>query len=214
MIRGSLPVSALMASLALLGGCEREVGPGLEIHDTKYAIVDAEGVRIDGDADAWPCVLDQFTGLMWEVKTDQPGLHDWRNTYSWYAPDEPNDEVDYRGLQDAGDCADSACDTDALVHAVNEAGYCGFHDWRMPTRDELASITDLRKVESPPTINTRFFPYTGPIEYWSGNDYSFQYDAAWAWSFQFGHDRVDWKREAKAVRLVRGEALNIPRVQD
>ena len=27
-----------------------------------------------------------FTGLTWEVKSDQAGLHDWRNTYSWWDP--------------------------------------------------------------------------------------------------------------------------------
>ena len=40
--------------------------------------------------------FDQFTGLIWEVKSDTEGLHDWRNTYSWYSPDESfGGELDY-----------------------------------------------------------------------------------------------------------------------
>jgi hypothetical protein len=84
----------------------------------------------------------------------------------------------------------------------------------MPSRDELFSISDLRKAGTPPTANMTFFPYTQANEYWSGNDYSFQHDAAWAWSFLFGHDRVDWKRSPKHVRLVRGEAGELPQVKE
>jgi hypothetical protein len=51
-------------------------------------------------------------------------------------------------------------------------------------------------------------------EYWSANDYSFQYNAAWVWNFQFGHDRVDWKTSAKFVRLVRGTASELPKVKE
>jgi len=214
MFQSSVRGLILMGAFGLLAACEREVGPGYEIHDMKYAAVAADGSVIEGDAEIWPCVLDQFTGLMWEVKTDQPGLHDQANTYSWYSPDEAHDDVDYRGVADAGQCAGSACDTHDLPRAVNEAGLCGHHDWRVPTRDELASITDLRRLSAPPTINTDYFPLAQAVEYWTSNDYSFQYDGAWAWSFQYGHDRVDWKREPKAVRLVRGEALDLMRVED
>ena len=51
-------------------------------------------------------------------------------------------------------------------------------------------------------------------EYWSANDYSFQWDAAWAWSFEYGHDRVDWKSSPKFVRLVRGTAENLEKVKE
>ncbi len=160
------------------------------------------------------CVQDSDTGLMWAGKSDRGGLHDYRNTYSWWNPNQANGELDYRGVENAGECSGSSCDTWNFVNAVNEAGYCGHNDWRMPGKDELYSISDLRKASDPPTADTAFFPHTQAAEYWSGNDYSFQWDAAWAWNFQFGHDRVDWKKAPKFVRLVRGSGENLPEVKE
>jgi len=179
----------------------------------------------DGDSAAPPaesyrrlagsgCVEDLRTGLTWEVKSDAPGLHDWRNTYSWYDPGETHGELDYRGVADGGRCAASRCDTSNFVEAVNAAGHCGFSDWRMPSRDELMSISDPGKGRSPPTANLDYFPFTQPEEYWTGNDYGTQYQSAWAWNFFYGHDRVDWKRAPKFVRLVRGAGRNLDRVKE
>ena len=198
-----------------LSACNQDTGPGLEIHDSKYAVTGKDGKVLEALPASWECVLDQYTGLTWEVKSDQPGLHDWRNTYSWHSPGESHGgELDYRGTADAGDCAASACDTHAFVEAVNSESYCGQRDWRLASRAELASISDLRKAESPPTINSLYFPYTQAGEYWSANDYSFQWNAAWVWSFRFGHDRVEWKASPRMVRLVRGESIHVERVKD
>lgn len=160
------------------------------------------------------CVQDNETGLLWAGKTDDGGLHDYRHSYSWWNPNEANGELDYRGTENAGVCAGSRCDTWHYVNAVNAAGHCGHDDWRMPAKDELASISDLLRADNPPTVDTDFFPLMQAAEYWSGNDYSFQWDAAWAWNFRFGHDRVDWKKSPKFVRLVRGSGENLPEVKE
>jgi hypothetical protein len=206
---------ALALAATLLSACGRGPAPGPEIHDTKYRAVSQDGAVLDPSVAPGSCVFDQFTGLTWEAKSDQPGLHDWQNTYSWWDPQEDHSgELDYRGEADGGSCRGSACDTAAFVAAVNAAGLCGHNDWRMPTRDELGSISDPRKTASPPTINTRFFPLTQAGEYWSVNDYQFQWNAAWVWSFQTGLDRVEWKRSPRYVRLVRGSPQHIVRVKD
>lgn len=173
--------------------------------ETRYS-----AVSVDNDS----CVFDNQTGLLWEVKTDVAGLHSFRNTYSWHNPDEAHGELDYRGVANGGECNGSSCDTWNFVNAVNAAGYCGYRDWRMPGKDEFFSISDLRRAENPPTTNTAFFVHAQAAEYWSGNDYSFQWDSAWAWNFHYGHDRVDWKRTPKFVRLVRGSASQLPEVKE
>lgn len=193
---------------SLLPACGQEASPVADLHDARYSEVQVSAGLLGH------CSLDRITSLMWEVKSNEPGLHDWRNTYSWFYPDESHNELDYRGMANGGNCAGSDCDTWNFVRAVNKLGYCGFDDWRLPSRDELMSITELRKVDSPPTIDTEYFPFTQPEEHWSANDYSFQYDAAWAWSFRYGHDRVDWKKSPKFVRLVRGNAEQLTPIKE
>lgn len=199
----------LTLSLSILflavSACSQEPADDQVTQESRYNVV-----SVDNDT----CVLDNQTGLLWQVKTDIAGLHDFRNTYSWYDPNEANGELDYRGVENAGQCAGSTCDTWHYVAAVNKAGYCGYQDWRVPGKDELFSISDLRRAENPPTINTDFFVHAQPAEYWSVNDYSFQWDAAWAWNFEYGHDRVDWKKTPKYVRLVRGSASRLPEVKE
>ena len=189
----------------VLGACGQDQDGPQTTNDSKYS-----AVFVDNDA----CVFDQQTGLLWQAKSDVPGLHDYRNTYSWYDPDEVHKELDYRGIEDGGECAGSACDTWNYVRAVNAAGYCGYNDWRVPRKDELFSVSDLGRADNPPTMNTAFFIHAQPAEYWSGNDYSFQWDTAWAWNFQYGHDRVDWKKTPKFVRLVRGSATTLREVKE
>ena len=160
------------------------------------------------------CILDPSTQLLWQTKSTDSGLHHVSNTYSWFDPDEAHGELDYRGLEDGGTCEDSKCDTWHYVQAVNAKGLCGYNDWRVPGKDEIYSISDIRRLKTPPTIDTDYFPLTQAAEYWTSNDYSFQYDTAWAWNFALGHDRVDWKREAKFVRLVRGTAGDLEKVKE
>lgn len=62
---------------------------------------------------------DRMTGLQWELKTKDGGIHDWGGNTTW------------------------AYASTSFVQALNTtpcfAGYC---DWRLPTADELQSITE------------------------------------------------------------------------
>jgi hypothetical protein len=195
-----VPVTVLCLLLASCGGTDSDLS---DVHASKYR-----------STAAGRCVEDTATGLTWEVKTDATGLQDWRNTYTWFNPTEANRELDYRGVADGGSCTGSHCDTFDFVRAVNESAYCGFSDWRMPSRNELMSISDLSKAENPPTANLDYFPWMQPGEYWTGYDYAMQYQSAWAWNFFYGHDRVDWKHAAKYVLLVRGTSNDLDEVKE
>ncbi len=147
------------------------------------------------------CVRDNVTGLMWEVKTDDGGLHDKDNTYTWYNPDSSNNGGD-AGTQNGGTCTGSDCDTSSFVTAVNSAGLCGQSDWRLPTKDELLSIADLSI--SNPAIDSDYFPRTQSGFYWSSSPYAYGNNDAWSVYFGFGYDSSFDKDYSHFVRLVRG----------
>ena len=208
----NMKLHVILAFLIITGGCQPQPNTTAQSPPAQFVALDAGGMPAEVGNRA--CVADERTGLMWEAKINSAGLRHWNNTYSWYNPDESVGELDYRGLANGGKCTDSDCDTWSFVHAINDVGLCGFFDWRLPSRDELMSISELSRAEMPPTADPDFFPYMQSAEYWTGFDYSTQHESAWAWSFFYGHDRVDWKRSPKYVRLVRGTANNLASVKE
>lgn len=107
------------------------------------------------------------------------------------------------GLSEAG-CVTGAPATfiwqAALQHA-EEAVFAGRSDWRLPNKNELASLVEQRC--DAPAINLRAFPNTPSSLFWSSSP-----DASHpnhAWNVYFGHGYVDYgyKDFASHVRLVR-----------
>jgi len=122
-----------------------------------FTKLDSSGEPLPSTAPAWTCVRDNHTGLIWEVKSVDGGLHDWRHTYSWYNPD-PATNGGRAGTPDGGNCAGSACDTHAFAVAVNERNFCGASNWRLPNVKELMSIVHNGRLN--PAIDTSLFPNT------------------------------------------------------
>jgi hypothetical protein len=135
-----------------------------------FTKINSTGASLPASATSWNCVKDNVTGLIWEVKTTDGGLHDKTNTYSWYEPDKTKNGGG-AGTQNGGICKGSECDTNSYVLAVNTTGYCGYKDWRMPTREELMSIADLGIINL--TIDVNYFSDTltfGTI-FWTSSPY-------------------------------------------
>lgn len=201
--RARLAGCGVILIAAMLAGCGDDSGrpsSGLVFDFERLAGADGSG---EGGGQ---CVHDRRTGLIWEVKTMEPGLRAADNTYTWYAG-QPGLKPENRGTRDGGDCRGSDCDTAAYVAAVNDLALCGYHDWRLPERYDLASLNDPRIRFPGPTLATEYFPNTRSGGYWSATTYRFRRDAAWLWGFDHGLDRVDWKATPYHVRLVRGEPL-------
>lgn len=190
--------AGILLIVVILTGC----GDGTD--ESTGLVFDFE--RLADESSEGQCVHDRRTGLIWEIKTTAPGLRAAENTYTWYAM-EPGLKPEYRGTPNGGDCRGSDCDTAAYVAAVNESALCGYRDWRLPDRYDLASLNDPRIRFPGPTLTTEYFPNTRSGGYWSGTTYRFQRDAAWLWGFDHGLDRVDWKSSAYHLRLVRGAPL-------
>ena len=164
--------------------------------------------KIDGGN----CVQDNVTGLMWEVKTNDGGLHDKDDRYTWYNTDsttnggsngfggsEYNYDATCYGYQPYN--PSTYCNTQEFVARVNAAGWCGYHDWRMPNLEELRSIVDYGR--SGPSIDTVFFPNT-QSRFWSGSPNPGDSFVAAYIHFYDGDDGYDTRDSHNYVQLVRG----------
>ena len=168
-----------------------------------FTKIDGSGNDLAASASEWSCVRDNVTGLLWEVKTDDGGLHDWDWRHTWYEPD-PAKNGGFVGYQNGGSCGGtSECDTHGYVEAVNRAGWCGHKDWRMPTVEELEGIVSFDRYY--PSIDAAYFPRTVFGWHWSGSPYAGSSGSAWVVSFDFGDSYYYGGRYyGGAVRLVRG----------
>jgi hypothetical protein len=164
-----------------------------------FTKINNKGASLPASATNWNCVKDNVTGLMWEVKTTDGGLHDLHHTYTWYEPDNTKNGGD-AGTRNGGACSGSQCDTNAYVKAVNSVGYCGYKDWRMPTSQELTSIVDISRVQ--PAIDINYFQDT-IADYWSSSLYAYGSRGAWRVNFSFGDSSGTYKDISSSVRLVR-----------
>jgi len=168
-----------------------------------FTKLDTNGDVLPASASTWSCVRDQVTGLTWEVKTDDGGLRDIDNTYSWYNPD-PNTNGGKPGSQNRGICVDSDCDTYSYMQAVNggTSALCGFRDWRVPWLDELRSIVDFGRYN--PAIDTAYFPRQGSSVVWSGSPHIYFVTGVKGVDFYYGSDSIASDSKSHQVRLVRG----------
>jgi methionine-rich copper-binding protein CopC len=156
------------------------------------------------------CVRDPISGLIWELKTNDGGLHDRDNTYTWFNSALVNvDPTAEPWAGYAGVVADPLLpeNTEEYVAAVNAAALCGFSDWRLPTIDELYGIMDLSATSSP-AIDTATFSNAAGAAYWSGTSYrnlADQLQSAWVAVYDNGHISPMHKSTALRIRLVRDE---------
>lgn len=176
--------------------------------------LNTNGNEIDNVNAPSPCVRDNITGLVWEVKNSDPSsLHYADNKYTWYFTEENGN---FEGAQNlnSNQCnlSSGTCNTSELIAQVNQTGLCGFYDWRLPTHKELQSIMHLGKV-APPLIESNYFPTLSEnndneVWYWtrqSSADGAVDEIArnAWALDFRSGLDSFINKQQAHRVILVR-----------
>jgi len=188
----SAEVSATPRAPAPTSANEVQPGPFIKLDEKGRPLIN-QGFTFDQQR--WTCVKSTESGLIWEVKSPEPGLHYRGNTYSWQQTG-PN--------AGTATCSGSACNTSAYVQAVNARGYCGFNDWRLPTRDELHALVDRDAVYPAPTIDVDYFPNTVNSYYWTASANAYDQRLAWFIYFGSGYEYYDLKTAPFAVRLVRG----------
>lgn len=192
--------------------------------EPRFVKKDGAGQELPAASNAWTCIHDRQTGLVWETKTSDGGLHDQTNLYTWYEPDalknggKPGfpDMLDYlksdpdmrelvSDTHSGESCNDTLprCNTRDYAAAVNREGWCGYHDWRVPEIDELMTLVDYRQTE--PAINGTFFPDMDTRAFWSATTVAGNPAYAWQAEFIYGAEEPgDEKSDIWGIRLVRG----------
>ncbi len=177
-----------------------------------FTKLDAAGDPLAANAATWSCVKDNYSNLIWEVKTTS-GLHNTDDQYNWHNTNS-NTNGGHNGFENGGDnicdgylAGDTAsyCNTQAFVARVNAAGLCGASDWRIPTRADLRSIVHYGKASPSPKIDEDYFPNTSSnVDYWTSTTYSDTTNYR-SWSIEFGEgsDGISPRNEEYKIRLVR-----------
>jgi hypothetical protein len=177
-----------------------------------FTKLDTSGNELPLAASDWACVRDNVTGLVWEVKSSDAGLHDAGHSYTWYDDDPTSNGTnidDGSGTENAGTCAGgSGCDTKRFAADVNSEQLCGFSDWRVPRIDELRLLVS-HGAGTGYQLDGNFFPNASGSEVlWSDTPQSQNpVTSAWAVDIGGGFQRSLLKSSPQPLRLVRGEIL-------
>ena len=151
-------------------------GTPLTIQDAAW---DDAGAEVDGTR--WSCVRDNHTGLVWEVKeVEAAGLRSREHTYTWYNTD-ADVNGGHAGTANGGLCVDAVnCDTEKYTAAVNAQteALCGSREWRLPTWQELLSITHHGRTSGTAYPDEHYFPTVPEARLWTATPYR-THDFAW-----------------------------------
>ena len=126
-------------------------------------------------------VTDTRTGLMWKQCLEGQSGADCKGTEGRFNWD----------------------DAMKIPQTLNQrGGFAGYHDWRVPTKDELESLVMHERTN--PAICTEAFPNTPASIVWSGSPFADVADLAWYVSFGYGCSDFNFSSLSNGVRLVRG----------
>jgi hypothetical protein len=161
-----------------------------------YTKLDTNGNELPNTASAWTMVRDNVTGLIWEVKTDDEGIHDVDNEYYW---------CDSQEIYPGG-CTNPP-NTELFIKQLNLFSFGNQSDWRLPTIEELSTLFNLTSLQG---IDTIYFPPIGNPNiyhtYWSSTTQVDDTTKVWCISYDKARIELGFKNSSfNGVIAVRGE---------
>jgi len=148
-------------------------------------------------------VFDHATGLEWEKKSDDRGIHDKENRYTWSAG-EPNWNPDGTAFTVFLAALNGGAALGVSADGLTSSGpcYASHCDWRLPTVSELNTIVDCSL--GAPCVDPIFGPTQSNI-YWSSSSFATDPYLAWVVCFECGlGGGTGYKTGFNYVRAVRG----------
>jgi len=152
--------------------------------------------------DDWACTRDNVTGLVWEVKVNDPGnLRHWDHTFTWFRSTSPDGNPGNPGRARTCRSLLSNCNTDRYVEAINATGLCGATGWRIPSVNELESLIDYGQAN--PAIDQDYFPNTHPLAFWTSDTVAQGFSHTWVVDFTDGFTGFIYRFFESPIRVVR-----------
>lgn len=142
------------------------------------------------------CVRDNATGLVWEGKTSS-GLRAGNNKYT-------NFDSDFQKQKGPALAAPTRNEINAIDNSVgyrnevSRSNLCGFGNWRVPNKDELATL-----IAPGGTINSTWFTNTPAEPFWTSTNSVFGDNLAIIVGFANGGVGDFSRTDLVHVRLVR-----------
>lgn len=162
-----------------------------------FTKIDENGGLLQNTAMIWSCVKDNVTGLTWEIKTLDKGVHNKDNKYLW------------GGLTSIGINHPNQIGVyfipswNELILDSNTNSYCGKNNWRVPTVEELSSLGNYSVFL--PAIDINYFPYTlNEVRsiFWTSSPTAGMDNGAWSVYFKSARIKMIARDSSQRVRLV------------
>lgn len=162
---------------------------------------DDKGEIIAITADKWSAVSSERTGLMWATNLDSGDNFPIKTGLTWYFQE---DEYSLENQPNVN----NGNNIQGWLNHVNEKGWCGFHDWRIPSIHELRTLNIKDNGEFAWEKYRQLFGSFGGAVCWSSSYHSYFARQAWGCYFLYGYEDGFFSKSTKGyIRPVRGKVM-------
>lgn len=123
--------------------------------------LDAAGNELEAEASDWSCVKDVYSGLIWEVKSEDAASLNYKERL--FALEIADKFIPFAKDVTAASCqvaGDTICTTQDYINRINQDKLCGLQTWRLPTNSEQYMMLDLGEVgDDAVGFNKDYFPH-------------------------------------------------------